>query len=160
MSNSIPLKNIIEKIQCPGCVSGSDTTCGAYKKKDYSSACESHRAGTLILGSGSIYLGMPKGFNKVGSLPSHISNNIDIFEKINKDTFDIFNLPIWALEDDGLLFVRVFSPRVADNRIYVFESGLIADINIKSQGSALGDLESNSSDFKAIDISSFQSKID
>ncbi len=67
-------KQMIEEFQCPGCVAGSDTNCEEFKveeenkiEEERTFKCVNHCPGTRILGLGRIYLGMPKGFNRVGN---------------------------------------------------------------------------------------------
>lgn len=56
---------LVEELQCTGCVIGSDTTCGRYRKGQYGQ-CASHAMGTMAIGAGLFALGFPKGFNRPG----------------------------------------------------------------------------------------------
>ncbi len=66
-------------------------------------------------------LGMPKGFNKVGPLsadhPGPIRLWTDDDKGLRSGSWNKFNVPVWAMEHDGHLFVRTFSPRV--NILYI-----------------------------------------
>jgi hypothetical protein len=39
--------------------------------------------------------------------------------------WDNLNVPIWALEKDGYLFVRTYMPRINDSFVDVVEEGLL-----------------------------------
>jgi hypothetical protein len=123
---------MIEQFQCPGCVCGSDTKCGKFKPHEqYGATCQSHVLGTSILGVGHIALGLPKGFNRSGLDPSHpggTSNtmNIRLWVKGTAPVWDHFNVPVWALEKDGHLFVRTLSPRRNWSYVDVVEGGTLA----------------------------------
>ena len=86
------VKNAIEQYQCSGCVGGSDISC---YEKGYNQECDKHVAGTMVSGIGSILLGMPKGFNRLG--PAKHDVKIYIFENC-EDSWcdDKFNIAIWA----------------------------------------------------------------
>ena len=58
-------EDFVKEYQCPGCIVGCFEN-GCYKKEAFSVACEKHSAGTIIGGIGTIFLGMPKGFNRLG----------------------------------------------------------------------------------------------
>lgn len=147
--------DMVEKFQCPGCVSGSDTTCGNYVPVTQSgfsddakaSWCDGHTLGTSLFGStGMLHmaLGLPKGFNRSGQ-------TLDIFNahfkegphkgrrKPNTASFmeirlwlagqdpgwDEFNIPVWAMVEDGFLFVRTVCPRTARVITDVIEGGTL-----------------------------------
>ncbi len=59
-------KSMVEKFQCPGCVSGSNTKCGSFKLEEpYGFHCSGHVPGTTFMPGGRIFLGLPKGFDKL-----------------------------------------------------------------------------------------------
>lgn len=156
----IIFKEVVEKFQCPGCTSGSDTNCGAYKKSEYGLSCETHSAGTIISGIGPIYLGMPKGFDRVGSKPSRLNNNIRIFKAEDMEMiFDTFNLPVWYQEIDGNLFVRTFMPRLGESYIDIFIDGKAKDINVKQSGRDIGSYETDDKQFTPINVQPFSESI-
>lgn len=119
-------EEIIEKFQCPGCV-GCDFGITDQIEKDTwikgseMFACKNHCPGTRMSGVGQIYLGLPRGFNKVGAIHTEASSldmctsNIQFF--LEKPTYDHLNIPVWGMCEDGFLFIRVYSPRV--NRSYI-----------------------------------------
>lgn len=119
---------LIKEFQCPGCLFGSDTDCGhCAVSRDFGMHCDHHRAGTLIAGIGNIYLGLPKGFNRPGPLPEGMRNNVYIWRDGDKPADDFLNVPVWALERDGFLFLRMFSPRIGVQYIHIIEGGHVAD---------------------------------
>lgn len=125
-------KKMVEEFQCPGCVCGSDTECGKFKpNKEYGAKCDGHVLGTSILGVGHMALGLPKGFNRSGLDPKHPvgtanTMNIRLWTKGTKPDWDRLNVPVWAMEKDGYLFVRTLSPRRNWSFVDVVEGGTLA----------------------------------
>lgn len=120
------IEKMVNEFQCPGCVAGSDTQCGKYKLDHRGESCESHSPGTRMLGSGAIYLGMPKGFNRVGAILDEQTHNIRLFPKGSSvDVYDHLNVPVWAMEWEGFLFVRCFVPRRNYSFVDVIEGGTL-----------------------------------
>jgi hypothetical protein len=113
----VTIEMMVENFQCPGCVSGVDTHCGAYKLEDTGAGkkCANHCAGTICYPAGKIALGLPKGFNKVGVLVDKVSN-IRLHLDSSSFTPDNLNVAVWAMvvpyEGDNYLFVRTFCPRI------------------------------------------------
>lgn len=120
---------LVRQFQCPGCVAGCDTTCGAYKWSDAEMRCTGHVLGTMIGLGNSIALGLPKGFCKPGidwsQEPLRARNTMDIRLWIagTKPEWNRLNVPVWAMVDDGFLFVRTFAPRVNMSWVDVIEGG-------------------------------------
>lgn len=115
------MKDGIETYQCPGCVVGSDTSCGEYR--DEGNGCKAHCPGT-ILGSGFVFLGLPKGFCRVGHVDMKVKAKVRVFETFEKAKevfgYDRFNVPVWAhLDKRGNTIVRLFQPRLAYSEIHV-----------------------------------------
>lgn len=138
---------IVEEFQCPGCVCGSDTKCGKYSPDQVDHHCTSHVLGTSLMGGGfpltHIALGLPKGFCRPGPMLEFnngrnelrdanqmsirlwqvedvVSNqdNQPIATKVGgKMCWDRFNIPVWAIVQNGVLFVRTYLPRI--NRYFV-----------------------------------------
>ena len=112
------IKSAIEAYQCSGCVCGNDVKC--FKPNmNGGIGCGGHNAGTLISGIGQIFLGLPKGFNRLGkdsTLKPHI------YEKFSDSdwTYDIFNVPTWKYLQDGHTFVRGMMPRINSSFIHIF----------------------------------------
>ena len=83
----------VKEYQCPGCVSGPYEEC--FTEKPNNAGCAEHCPGTMMIPVGKIFLGMPKGFNRIGPVESMA---LDIFESIEKKneqwgTYDHFNVP-------------------------------------------------------------------
>jgi hypothetical protein len=137
------VEEMIEKYLCPGCVAGSDTKCGSFKKGLYGPEsteagidCQGHVLGTVIFPApGNISLGMPKGFNRPGwcQMEKRPHNGMSIFcwpkgTFIPDDHFDDFNVPVWALEFEGDLFIRVAQPRSGMFSVFIIEEGKVVDV--------------------------------
>lgn len=120
------LIEMIEKFQCPGCVNGpSPETCPQYEADHQS--CKGHVVGTLILGVGHVALGLPKGFNRVTKTENPHSH-IRLFPKDSSHWgWDKLNVAVWALEQDGFLFVRTYCPRIDVTYVDVFEGKTFMD---------------------------------
>lgn len=120
------IKKAVEEYQCPGCVCGHDTTC--YQEKSGSEACGKHVAGTMIMGLGQIFLGMPKGFNRVG--PSE-GMKINIFRELKDGWgFDFLNVPVWKFKDEhGNTLVRGIQPRTSSPFLHIFLTDCMQEIN-------------------------------
>ena len=115
------MKELIEMYQCVGCVCGSDIECGSYKKSD-TLACNGHCAGTRISRIGRIFLGMPKGFDRLGD-----NLKIEIFKHIDDFKYDHFNIPVWKYKNSkNHIFVRGIMPRLNQTFLQIFQTG---DIN-------------------------------
>lgn len=119
-------EEIVEKFICPGCVVGSDTECGSYKPGEDHQGCTSHILGTIILPApGSIALGMPKGFNRPGycSLEKRTHNQmvIRVWPNGEQPKWDLYNIPVWKLTQEGILFVRTVAPRIAAMYVDIVE---------------------------------------
>jgi len=111
------IKRAIENYQCSGCVCGCDIEC--YEKSSDLS-CEGHCAGTMIYpGIGRIFLGMPTGFNRIGSVEKM---NINIFNCLKDGWgYDKFNVPTWKyLDQQGNTLVRGIQPRINRPFIHIF----------------------------------------
>ena len=103
-------KIAIEEYQCSGCVCGNDTEC--YEQSDNNIGCNKHCAGTTLMPGGRIFLGMPKGFNKVGPRGNELK--IQIFDKYDDMwEMDYLNVPIWKhLDKNGNTIIKGLSPRI------------------------------------------------
>lgn len=119
------IKNAIKEYQCSGCSVGSDTSC--YKKSDNSIACGNHYSGTAVSSIGKIFLGMPTGFNRLGTeLGSKLNMSIEIFESVEKAKvsdwdYDMFNIPVWKyLDKNNNTLVRGLSPRTNRPFLHIF----------------------------------------
>jgi|GEM_PF-2174406 len=125
---------MIKKFVCPGCASGMDTTCGHYKPIEWGEAagCRNHVVGTMSPQIGSFAIGLPTGFNRAGHMPlakewtdKHNQMWILCWPKDSGflPEWDKFNVPVWAMEKDGFLFVRTYRPRINETCVDVIEEG-------------------------------------
>ncbi len=130
-------EEMVEKFLCPGCVVGSDTKCGRYKAPDDYHGCLSHCLGTRIMpGIGLIALGMPKGFNRAWKFNEEGNKMLEAHHPViqlypapeKPQTFDWLNVPVWALEHEGFLFVRCMRPRISVVFDMIVEGGKAAEI--------------------------------
>lgn len=136
---------MVETFQCPGCTCGykatkqeaergkctfpipSDGLNECFVPCTETLSCKTHSAGTFLGGVGNINLGLPKGFNRLGPIDKSIqSSNIRLQYKI--PSYDSFNIPLWALEEDGYLFVVVALPRLQQFWVDVVPNGKISDL--------------------------------
>lgn len=110
------IKNAITEYQCCGCTNGPAMTC--YKKADHGYGCEGHYPGTIAGGIGTILLGMPKGFDRVGPVNWF---RPQIFEKYEQGKYDMYNIPVWKhLDENGHTMVRGLSPRINQPFLHIF----------------------------------------
>ena len=121
------IKNAIEEYQCSGCVCGCDIEC--FELDETGVGCGKHISGTIIApGIGNIFLGMPKGFNRLGYDTKLIPH---IFEKL-QDCFeyDMYNVPTWKhLNSNGHTLVRGMHPRLNMTFIHIFLEDCIDKID-------------------------------
>jgi hypothetical protein len=112
--------------------------CGQYKpgqKGDDKPGfeCQGHVLGTMLMPViGSIALGLPKGFNRPGycqmNKRSHNQMSVRLWPAGTHPDWDDFNIPVWALEREGFLFVRTAMPRVAYWFVDVIEGGKASEL--------------------------------
>jgi hypothetical protein len=109
--------NIIEAVetyQCPGCMNGSGVS-DCDKHAMDGTGCSSHYPGTMLLGAGTLALGLPKGFHRFGpsrTEPIEIFTGWDHLEEAAPNLTTIFSVPVWKhLDEHGNTIVRWFSPR-------------------------------------------------
>lgn len=124
------LKNAIEEYQCSGCIVGGDISC--FKKNTIvpeSVGCGNHSPGTMISGIGTIFLGMPKGFNRLGQ-----QENMKIFMFDDFDSsevgYNMWNVPTWKhLNELGHTLVRGLRPRKNEAFLHIFLENCMDKIN-------------------------------
>ncbi len=115
----------IKNYQCSGCIKGSFPECFT-ENTNGGIGCENHFAGTGIMGLGKIFLGMPKGFNRLGECDKMKPY---IFETFKSGWgYDMFNVPVWKYLKDGHTFVRGISPRINTPFIHVYLENCIEQI--------------------------------
>lgn len=116
-------KKAVKEYQCVGCVGGDP---GCYKAGD-NLACVNHCAGTMANGIGRFFLGLPKGFCRLGDGKPKIY----IFKTLKKGWgYNKFNVPVWKhLDEHGNTIVRGMCPRINDTWIHIFLGDYIKDID-------------------------------
>jgi hypothetical protein len=127
---------MIGEYQCSGCLLGGPDAAKCPKLQhiaisDDCFQCSSHVSGTSILGVGRIALGLPKGFNRVGMRlddPFHatVSTNIRLWDAGARPSWNRTNVPAWAMEHEGALFVRTYLPRLNQSYVDVVDGGTLA----------------------------------
>lgn len=106
----------ITEYQCPGCVAGPEPhTCPSFKLS-MSTGCKGHAPGTMMLGVGTLFLGMPRGFDRVGPSGTEYVN-LDVCASA-EEVVDLlkqkhpFSLAVWKhLDKHGNTLLRCYSPR-------------------------------------------------
>lgn len=122
------LKKAIEEYQCTGCIKGCDISC--YEPKEgFGIGCGKHFAGTYISSIGKVFLGMPKGFNRLGKSEETKIQIYNSYEECDWK-FDMWNIAIWKhLDKNGNTLVRGIMPRRNEPFIHVFLENCIDKIN-------------------------------
>jgi len=122
------IKKCIEEYQCSGCVSGSDIEC--FKPSEHGGiGCGKHHAGTMTPIIGNFFLGIPKGFNRLGK---QTDLKPVIFDKFKDCTWDYgkYNMPVWKyLNKKGHTFIRGMMPRRNENFLHIFLENCIDKID-------------------------------
>jgi hypothetical protein len=129
---------LTERLQCPGCVCGSNTDCGVYRQGVHGQ-CEAHVPGTSMgipgVGIVTFALGFPKGFCRLGfdidppgrrPLMTAVmrtwelanGTKLEVFDKLERG-FDKFNVPVACVPRQGRLVAFVWSPRV--DKLFLLE---------------------------------------
>lgn len=91
--------------------------------------CGHHFAGTVVGLLGKIFLGLPKGFNRLGVYEGLKPNIYEKFED-SEWKYNKWNIPVWKfLNKDGHTLVRGFMPRLSEPFIHVFLEDCMAKIN-------------------------------
>lgn len=111
-------KEAVKTYQCPGCMKGPYISC--YKQNTDGIGCASHIAGTLLPIKGKIFLGLPKGFCRLGF---DTEMKPIIYEKyIHKEhAYDMYNIPVWKhVNKQGHTIVRGMMPRLNQSFIHIY----------------------------------------
>lgn len=118
------MKKLIENYICSGCMKGCDTECGSFKPRPYyGEGCRNHFPGTGLLGGDKIYLGLPRGMNKVGDFKSPDGESrIRIWKKGTNPDWDAFNIPVWVKQDGENLIVKTVCPRLMETYVDIIEN--------------------------------------
>ncbi len=127
------VSSAVERYQCSGCISGHDTSCFKANENAGGVGCGEHFSGTIISGVGKVFLGLPKGFNRLG----HLENMKPIIFKSFKDftesdwkEYNNFNRPVWKhLDKHGNTLVRGLMPRINKPFLHIFLENCISQIH-------------------------------
>lgn len=134
-------RTMVETFQCPGCIHGEDTRCGKFKLHSLGDAtshvdgerlvggfrCGSHEAESGINGS-RINIGLPVPFARVqyreGAYEEVRTNiRMHLYPVDYGSYWDVYNVPVWAQEKSGTLFVRTYSPRTDQTYVDIIVGG-------------------------------------
>jgi len=111
------IKKAIEEYQCPGCVTGCDVSC--FENYHSGVGCGKHHAAMILPGVGKIFLGIPKGFCRLGEytkLKPHIYTVLDDHGK-----YDMWNIPTWKHKNEaGHTLVRGLMPRRNEPFLHIY----------------------------------------
>jgi hypothetical protein len=120
-------KEAIEEYQCSGCVVGGDTSC--YEPSENGGVgCSKHHAGTFSA-TGNFYLGLPKGFCRLGEFRKMKPNIFKTFESSSWD-YDKWNIPAWKYRsENGHVLVRGLMPRINEPFLHIFLEDCMDKIN-------------------------------
>jgi hypothetical protein len=140
----VTAKIMVATFQCPGCVNGEDTKCGKFKLHEIATGtshdggqrmvggfrCINHETSAVTMGGGKVNMGLPVPFARVqyrDGAQDEVKTNIRMHLKpVDYGTYwDVFNVPVWALEKDGYLFVRTYSPRTDQSYVDVITGATV-----------------------------------
>jgi hypothetical protein len=116
----------IKEYQCSGCMSGYNLEC--FQQNDVQGVgCGKHYAGTGITHIGKIFLGLPRGFNRLGEQKDL---KPIIFDTFDDKYYNMFNVPVWKhLDEHGNTLVRGMMPRRNEPFIHIYIGNHIDKIN-------------------------------
>ena len=118
----------VERYQCSGCISGGDTSCFKVNENAGGVGCGEHFAGTIISDIGKVFLGLPKGFNRLGNLENMKPIIFNSFS--DWGYYDNFNRPVWKhLDKHGNTLVRGLMPRRNEPFLHIFLENCLSKIN-------------------------------
>lgn len=118
------LEAAIKNYQCSGCVSGPYPNC--FKLNAVGVGCKKHWAGTTIVPHvGKIFLGLPKGFCRIGYQKDMIVYIFEMQEQQQKQwKYDYLNVPIWKYKNKKRhILIRGYQPRLNLGFIHVILKG-------------------------------------
>lgn len=123
----------VERYQCSGCISGHDISCFEVNERSGGVGCGKHLSGTIISSIGQIFLGLPKGFNRLGHLETMkplIFKSFKEFSESDWKEYNNFNRPVWKhLDKYGNTLVRGLMPRRNEPFLHIFLENCIRQID-------------------------------
>ena len=130
-------KKVIDAIieyQVSGCVSEFDEN--NFNQEGISVAWSDHYPGTMATGIGSFFLGMPKGFDRLGHRFEDSNNRIRINIFTNYAhlesawPYNMYNIPCWKhLNSNGHVLVRGLMPRINTPFLHIILENCLDKIN-------------------------------
>lgn len=143
-------KEMVEAFQCPGCVHGENPSCGMFKLHEVATGTSNDDGSRLVGGfrcrnqvstanlGGYVNIGLPVPFARVQYREGReeVKTNIRLhLYAVDYGTYwDGFNVPVWALEKSGFLFVRTYCPRTDQSYVDVIHGGTIDLIRSRYDG--------------------------
>lgn len=132
-AKSYEYRDIVEKYQCPGCISGRNIGCGRFYKFEIGIGCGAHTAGTQlgVNPSERIFLGLPKGFSRTGPFRElAIIIFKDIEQQQEQFVYDWLNIPVWKYKTiEKHILIRGISPRINVPFLHIILKGKIKGID-------------------------------
>lgn len=114
----------IKDYQCAGCISGPYPSC--FKSNDIGGGCEKQYVGTTVIPQiGKIFLGLSKGFCRIGYQKDMIIYIFETQEQQQKQwKYDYFNIPVWKHKNKkGHILIRGYQPRLNIGFVHVILNG-------------------------------------
>jgi hypothetical protein len=128
------INNYVKEYQCPGCCVLGDPGC--FSKSEADLSCKKHCPGTVMIGVGTIMLGMPKGFNRLGPQKEA---NLSIFETYNDFMKEYANIktkycvPVWRyVNEKKHTFLRLFNPRTNITEVIIILEDCLKEFTCSS----------------------------
>lgn len=114
----------IKEYQCPGCINYPEE---CYKPKIDGIECENHLPATRQLHVGLLFLGLPKGFCRLGVFKKM---TLEIFTKFNPENYDKYNIPVWKYKNkNNHVLVRGLMPRINQPFLHIYLVDCLNKIN-------------------------------
>jgi len=109
----------IKEYQCSGCIRSCEETIKG-NNIGTGCGCQEHQAGTLTV-YGNLFLGLPKGFNRLGTYKEFRPHIFETFESFEKQFgYEKFNVPVWKFKNEhSHTLVRGLSPRLCQPFIHI-----------------------------------------
>ncbi len=109
------MKKWVKEYQCPGCLNFPET---CYETRSNNIACKNHVPGTIQSNVGLLFLGLPKGFCRLGV---YRGMQLQFFELFDPHYYDIYNIPVWKYKNEnGHVFVRGLMPRLNQPFLHIY----------------------------------------
>ena len=123
------IRKAVEEYQCPGCIYGDDFESCYQKDSIAGVGCGRHCPGTILSGVGPLFLGLPRGFNRLGDSSFRPCIFLSQNDQEEELPFYTYNIPVWKYQDKETIFVRIYQPRLNRGWVYIILDGDINKIN-------------------------------